>query len=198
MKYIQNLTKMKNNVQLEYNDPSGELHFGKPVRLSVTFRPEIIDTQANSVVFSGVTPVDDTVFAALQKERNFQYATSEKIRWLVVHDELPEFAQTPNDVMSQLREENANLRSRIAALEADNDGPTDAELDAVQGQLDTAVSDLEAANDDLATVNATLGEVKTAVAALADNKTLAADSALVAQITDLQAKIDAALGTAGA
>lgn len=169
MKYIQNLTKMKNNVQLEYNDPDGDLHFGKPSRATIIFRAETVDGLTNSILHTGITPVDDKVFDALMQERNFTYAIGDKVRWLVVYDTLPEFAQTPNDVMVQLREENVQLRQKIAEYEAGSGGISEAEFVSLKTELDTVKEELasaKAANETmLAELNGALQDRDSAKAA---------------------------------
>lgn len=137
MKHIQNITKMKNNIQLEYDDLEGERQFGRPARNTIVFRAESFDSFTNTLVETGFTTVSDKVFDALQKERNFQYAISEKAHWLAVHDELPDFAQTPNDVMAKLRAENENLRQRLAEFEEAAGVVTVDEYELVKKELDS-------------------------------------------------------------
>jgi BMFP domain-containing protein YqiC len=165
MKYIQNLTKMKNNVQIEYDSVTGEEQFGKAARVKIDFRPESIDSMNNTLTHTGITPVSDEVFESLSKERNFQYAINDKIGWLKVHDDLPDFAQTPNDVVVAQREQIAQLTARINELEA-------------AGGVAQQVQDLTVQlNDTQAKLDAATGELET---------TKAANTALTDKVTGLE------------
>jgi hypothetical protein len=116
-KYIQNITPHKANIQIVYNDPSGGSGLGgQPKKLTINFRPERINTMENRVEETGFTAVDDATYESLLRDRSFIYAVEEK--WLMVHDDLPESAQSPTDALQIAHRENAALRAKVEELEA--------------------------------------------------------------------------------
>lgn len=213
MKYIQNLTKMKNNVQIEYNDPSGAEQFGKPERVKIDFRPETIDSFSGTLLHTGITSVSDEVYEALCKERNFTYAVGIKENWLKVHEELPDFAQTPNDIVVKQREDMARMAARIAELEATGGvagqvteltavlNKVESEKAEMANQLEGASAELKDADE---TINAQAGKIdelnKELETTKVANKTLIesnerlsalveVNEGLVAQIEDLKKQL---------
>lgn len=99
---------------------------GNP-KLEITFQPETLDRSSNRAIYTGFTPVTDEQYAALTDEKTgsavFNYFVSEEAgRKIVVHDSLPEAVQTPQDMITNLREtvhgqalEIEDLKSKLEA-----------------------------------------------------------------------------------
>jgi hypothetical protein len=82
------------------------------------FGIEAFDSLTGQRIDTGFTSVTEEELKRLREESPLFVYFADKKRKLIVHDRLPDFAMTPLDAARETAKENAELKSKIAELEA--------------------------------------------------------------------------------
>jgi chromosome segregation ATPase len=139
------------------------------VLTTVTFAPERNDPVSGRKVTTGYTSLKEAEYEKLcETSKTFKHYM-DKLKLLVVQDELPPEAKTPHEALTDARRKEREALTKIAALETEITGYKAQLLDAETKykELQSASTDdekLKSLNDKIASLEAECAELQEAVA----------------------------------